>query len=82
MSIYDWIYSDSPTAARSVDRRVIASIQKLSPFPHMGRVGQVEGTRELVVPQLPYIVVYEVRSATSDVPIRQVVHGAQDRDAD
>ena len=46
-------------------------------FPRSGRLGQVQGTREVVVPGLPYIVVY-----THDdigVDIVAIFHGAQKR---
>jgi toxin ParE1/3/4 len=41
----------------------------------MGRAGRVRGTRELVVPGLPYIVIYRVRKDT--IQIARILHGAQ-----
>jgi len=46
-------------------------------FPNRGRQGRVEGTRELVLAPLPFIVVYRVK--TDAVEIVRVYHGAQDR---
>ena len=46
--------------ADAVVDRILSSIDKLGEFPSMGRVGQVEGTREWVVPRLPYQPVDEV----------------------
>ena len=43
----------------------------------MGRVGRVEGTRELPLPALPFIVVYCVLASADAVEIVNVVHGAQ-----
>lgn len=45
----------------------------------MGRIGRVEGTREWVVPRLPYIVVYMLREERDELVVIAVFHGAQDR---
>jgi toxin ParE1/3/4 len=54
-AIYDWISRDTPSVATEVVERVLGSIERLSVFPQMGRTGAVSGTREWVVPRLPYI---------------------------
>ena len=79
-AIYDWISTDTPALARDVVDRVFGSIERLSLFPQMGRVGIVPGTREWVVPRLPYIVVYEVHDTTDELVVIAVFHGAQDRE--
>ena len=48
----------------------------------MGRDGRDLGTREWVVPQLPYIVVYEVDTARGEVIVTAVFHGAQNREGE
>jgi toxin ParE1/3/4 len=45
--------------------------------PYRGSIGREEGTRELVLPRLPYIVVYRVKE--NDVEILHIYHGAQHR---
>ena len=55
--IRDFISENDPDAAGVVIDRVLRSIDQLATFPKSGRVGQISGTRELVVPGLPYIVV-------------------------
>ena len=76
--IYHWIAQDSPKAAKAVVDRVFASTELLASFPHVGRAGRDEGTREWVVPRLPYIVVYEVHGDWREVLVIAVFHGAQD----
>jgi toxin ParE1/3/4 len=49
----------------------------LKQMPHRGRVGQKEGTRELVMAQLPYIIVYGVEPDM--VHIFRVLHTAKNR---
>ena len=44
-------------------------------FPLRGRPGRVNGTRELVISPLPYIVVYRIRE--NFIEIAKVLHGAQ-----
>ena len=76
-SIQDFIGKDDPEAARAVVDRVLRSVDRLKAFPKSGRAGQVPGTRELVVPGLPYIVVYTCDNG--DVTIIGVFHGARHR---
>jgi addiction module RelE/StbE family toxin len=76
--IYHWIAQDSPKSAKAVVDRIFASTELLASFPYMGRAGRDEGTREWVVPRLPYIVVYEVHEDRGGVIVVAVFHGAQD----
>ena len=76
--IYHWIARDSPRSAKAVVDRIVASTELLASFPYMGRTGRDEGTREWVVPRLPYIVVYEVHEASNEVIVVAVFHGSQD----
>jgi toxin ParE1/3/4 len=65
--IYEHIAKSDPRAAREVFTRIRHATRHLSRFPKSGRPGQAPGTRELVVPGLPYIVVYRV--TTTEVQI-------------
>jgi toxin ParE1/3/4 len=78
--IYHWISRDSPSIAKTVVNRVFQSIERLASFPQMGRTGLEPGTREWVVPRLPYIVVYELNDLTDELAIIAIFHGAQDRE--
>ena len=75
--IRDFISENDPEAARAVVNRVLHSVERLESFSNSGRVGQVPGTRELVVPGLPYIVVYTTDD--TDISVIGVFHGARDR---
>jgi toxin ParE1/3/4 len=73
--IHRYIAEDSIGAAdRQVDL-LLESIHGLSRFPGKGRTGRVHGTRELVVPGTPYIVVYRLVDAT--IQILSILHGAR-----
>jgi toxin ParE1/3/4 len=75
--IHDYIAKDNPAAARKVFSQIIAATRRLEDFPLSGRSGFRPDTRELVVPRLPYIAVYQVLETTVD--IIAVFHAAQDR---
>ena len=59
-NIAEYITDRNPSAARRVGARIQEVLDLLNEFPFAGRVGVLEGTREMVVPGLPYIVVYRV----------------------
>ena len=51
------------------------AVSRLADFPESARPGRVPGTRELVVPATPFIVVYRIEATC--VVILRVLHGAQ-----
>ena len=77
--IHAWIEKDRPRSADSVIDRILESTEQLDRFPYIGRIGRAPGTYELVVPDLPYIVVYQVNADDDVVIVIGVFHGAQDR---
>ena len=64
-----------PGAARKVALRVYQAVGSLLQFPHIGRLGRKKGTRELVLPGLPFLAVYRVREDV--IEIARILHGAQ-----
>ncbi|MYE85608.1 MAG: type II toxin-antitoxin system RelE/ParE family toxin [Gammaproteobacteria bacterium] len=74
-SIQDYIARDNRRAAREVARRVHQAVCQLEEHPRMGRKGRVEGTLELIVPGLPYIVPYRIKDG--DIQILSVFHAAR-----
>jgi len=66
----------NPDAARRTIDRAERAIGRLTNFPLSGRIGSVPGTRELIVPGLPYLVVYLVTD--SEVVILRVFHAKQE----
>jgi toxin ParE1/3/4 len=71
-----YIRKDNPSSARYVAKTIFDAGNGLTTFPQRGRNGRIMGTRELVFPGWPFILVYEVRSQTVD--ILHIYHGAQD----
>ena len=64
--------------ANRVCRSIYDAIQILRRHPHSGRLGTKEGTRELVISQSPYLVVYRVIEPEV-VQVLRIWHGAQQR---
>lgn len=75
-TIHDWIAQDDPRAADRVLLRIDQSISLLEKFPRIGRAGSVEETREISVPNTPYIVVYTEPDAY-EIWILRVLHSRQ-----
>ena len=71
-----YIRKDNPAAARAVSKAILDVADSLSVLPLRGREGRIAGTHELVVPRLPYLVVYRV--TTMAVHILHIYHGARD----
>ena len=70
-----YIQRDSESAARDVAKVLFDAANSLDLLPYRGRVGRIPRTRELVVPGLPYIVLYEI--ADTAVQILHIYHGAR-----
>ncbi|MGH8222070.1 MAG: type II toxin-antitoxin system RelE/ParE family toxin [Woeseiaceae bacterium] len=63
----DYIAQDDPQAAVRAVLRVEESVALLADHPELGRAGRVPRTRELVVPNTPYVIPYRVRSRRIDI---------------
>ncbi len=72
--IWHYIALDDPKAAERTVTRLVAAVEKLIHFPHLGRPGR-EGSRELVVAGTHFIVVYRLEG--EEIKIGTVVHGAR-----
>ena len=80
-AIHAYISYDSPAAAKRVVRTIVGAMGRLKPFPHSGRKGRLDGTYELVVPKLSFIVVYIVtRDAVEVIAIVHVARNGRSRD--
>jgi len=75
-AIFEYVSKEHPTLAQSTVRLLYETVRSLRGFPQRGRRGE-DGTRELVLPRLPYIIVYRVMPEV--VEVIRIFHGAQDR---
>ena len=57
-------------------KKIYTAVAELRRFPHRGRVGLADYTRELVFPPWPYIAVYEI--IEDQVQVLRIRHASQD----
>jgi addiction module RelE/StbE family toxin len=75
VNIFDYIEQDSPRAAVANDDRILQSIEFIRNFAKIGRKGRIPGTREFVVPDSPYVLLYKIEDTT--LVMFRIMHGAQ-----
>jgi len=69
---FQYVAERNRAAADGILERIRRSIARLIDFPESGRTGRLEGTREIVVPGLPYVAICRVRDG--NVEILRVLH--------
>ncbi|MBI1986597.1 MAG: type II toxin-antitoxin system RelE/ParE family toxin [Rhodospirillales bacterium] len=74
-SLRAYIRQHNPRAAAGMARTILARVENLADFPAQGRPGRVPHTRELVIPDTPFLVVYTVAGTT--IQIIAVLHAAR-----
>lgn len=74
-SVYEYIAADDPVAAQAVLFRIEQLVDQLPVHPKLGRAGRVDGTRELIVPNTPFIAVYEIEEPCLN--ILAVIHASR-----
>jgi toxin ParE1/3/4 len=72
------IARENPAAAWRIYDRIVARAEELLDFPELGPLGREPDTRELVVLQTEYIIVY--RLSPDRIEIAAVWHGKQSRE--
>ncbi len=71
VALTDHIAEDNPRTALEIFNTLRRSVEKLASYPHAGREGRIRSTRELVISNLPYIIVYTV---TLEIRILAIFH--------
>ena len=72
VGIQDYIARENPRAAFEVVQRIRIAVSQLEHHPKVGRAGRVNGTYELIIHELPYIVPYRIKR--NEVQILSVYH--------
>jgi addiction module RelE/StbE family toxin len=75
--IREHIGRDSAIVAADIATRILNSTERLQEFPDSGKEGLVPTTRELIIPGLPYTLVYRVTA--EEIQILRVWHDRQSR---
>jgi toxin ParE1/3/4 len=74
-ALREYIARDSEGNAAMVAKRILSAVELLQIQPAIGRPGRSLGTRELVVPDTPYVIPYRVRRERLE--LLAVFHGRQ-----
>jgi toxin ParE1/3/4 len=74
-SAYEYISDENPAAAVGLIERIKKSVAMLPRHPQLGRLGRVEGTRELVVSGTPFVIPY--RAKRGRIEVLAVMHAAR-----
>jgi len=69
------IERNSERNAAEVAGRILRAVDLLQTHPELGRPGRAVGTRELVIPDTPYIIPYRIRRQRLE--LIAVFHGGQ-----
>ncbi|MBL8296211.1 MAG: type II toxin-antitoxin system RelE/ParE family toxin [Bryobacterales bacterium] len=75
VALREYIGNDSEQNAALVAGRILDAVDLWRARPELGRPGRVAGTRELVVPDTPYIIPYRIRQ--NRLELMAVFHGRQ-----
>lgn len=73
--IVEYVLKDDPAAALRLTCTIREATRVVGEHPNIGRSGRVEGTRELVVPGLPYILPYQITGR--EIRILAVMHASR-----
>jgi len=71
----DYIARDDPEIAAAMLEKITEAVKRVGTYPQSGRPGRVAGTREVVVPDTPYILPYRIRKNV--VEVLRVFHAAR-----
>ena len=74
MEITDYVADDNPEAALRLHDRIAQQVGVLAKQPKIGRLGRINGTRELVITGAPYIAFYRVDDEAKRVEVLNVIH--------
>jgi toxin ParE1/3/4 len=73
-TISDYLTASLPAYRDRTINRIYNGVRDLKRFPYRGPRGKRPGTRELVLPRLPYVVIYRINNECIEVV--RVLHGA------
>jgi toxin ParE1/3/4 len=74
--ISNYLKDRHPHYRQPTMRKLYEAIGSLKQWPHRGRVGREDGTRELLFLPLPYIAVYRVNEQC--IEVLRINHAAQE----
>jgi toxin ParE1/3/4 len=74
--IFEFIAANNRAAAYRTVRRIREAILRTARMPYSGRIGRIEGTREITVSCTSYLVAYRI--VENMIHVLAILHGAQE----
>ena len=69
-----WLNQRNPVAARKTARLINLQVSQLGAYPQLGRVGLVDGSRELVIQHTRYIAAYQINIQNNSIEVLAHMH--------
>ncbi len=69
-----WLNQRNPAATRKAAKLINLQVSQLGGYPQLGRIGLVEGSRELVIQHTRYIATYQINSQNKNIEILALIH--------
>ncbi|MDR2008342.1 MAG: type II toxin-antitoxin system RelE/ParE family toxin [Alphaproteobacteria bacterium] len=76
IEIKNYLKVNHPTYLKSTILEINQKAESLDKNPYIGRLGKVEGTRELIFTKLPYFIIYEIDDNKQEILILNILHTA------
>ena len=74
-NIFVYLREHDPAVADRADEALLERAKDLLQHPRLGRPGRVDGTRELILTDYPYVIAYRLRKQSLE--IAAVLHAAR-----
>ncbi|HEV2336865.1 MAG TPA: type II toxin-antitoxin system RelE/ParE family toxin [Stellaceae bacterium] len=76
-NIVEWLRDRNRAAAVRIANAIDHRLTILETVPRIGRMGRLEGTRELVIPRTPYVAIYQLDDGEDQIVVLRLLHSAQ-----
>ena len=75
-SVEEYLAPRNPQGLQRAFAAIFTTISQLETFPFLGRTGRIDGTREIVVPHTPFMIIYSLNEAQY-IDIDRIFHTRQ-----
>jgi len=76
--IAEYIAERDPVASMRVGAQIHKTALFLTEFPLLGHESELSGTREIVVPRIPYVILYRIKKDKETIEVIGIYHTAQE----
>lgn len=73
--IYTYIAEENIIAAKNTISKIQKGVQQIQKYPQVGKKGRVQETKEFIIPNSFYIIIYREKNST--IEILSILHTAR-----